>query len=107
MSSEHNYELRSGFGVFSIRVNIDYTYKPAEHGSAPHGSWHTPGDIDIHTVTVEEVLGYDGDGAFVYQMSREDIDVGWLWDLDSYATNRVLDEIDDWSCLADELVENA
>jgi hypothetical protein len=90
-----------------MRVNIDYTYVPSEHGFAPSGSWHTPGDINVHVVRVEEVVGCDGDGAFVYQMSRSDIGVGWLWDLEVYATNRVLDEIDDWSCLADELVDNS
>jgi hypothetical protein len=105
MKSEHSYVFHHG--QLTLKVSINYTYVKAEHGFAPSGSWHTPGDINVHEVWVEEVWGWVTGGADAYRMSRDDIGVGWLWDLEIYATQRVLDEIDDWSCLADELVENA
>lgn len=84
-------------------VEIEYTYNKPEYC----GGFRTvPGSIELHSVRVLDITGYNKDTRQVYSRHRSSFGA-WRRDLDRVAFNEVKLRIDEWGYLAKLLVERA
>jgi len=90
-----------------IYVEIHYTYDKPHRGVTTEGQHYcVGGQLNIHQVDVLLMEGYDLSGHVAYAR-RQGTFGTWAQALDAYAMDRVLNEVEQWGWLADELVDTA
>jgi hypothetical protein len=100
----HETEIWNELNTYMMWVAIDYDYLPPEYDGdiCTHR-----GELQISEVKLLEMEGYGQNGHILYNKARRNIDPAWVEMVDYLLYHVVNDGVDDWTGIADELVEAA
>jgi hypothetical protein len=107
--SIHELEVESNSGGIIMMLEIVYECEDTEYGSIDGGrlTYRVPGQINLEEVNVLAVVGYDRDGAEVYEYDHRQLSKERLEQLDEVAWNIVEYDICDGGRIYEELWERA